>query len=220
MPVIVGFISQKGGVGKSTLSRALAVMAANNGLKVRVADLDLQQLTVVKWGDLREARGLEPALDVKEYATAEKAIKDAADCDLLILDGPARTSIQTLTIAKQADLIVQPTRPRKDDLDPAIKTFYGLAKEGIDKNRMALAIVGVHTESEERQARDYIDETGFQHLPGRLYTKAAYGHAQDGGGAVIETPYKSLNNKAIELIEGMIDVVMTMDEKELKAGAA
>ena len=42
MPVVVAFISQKGGVGKSTLARALGAVAASAGLKVRLADLDAQ----------------------------------------------------------------------------------------------------------------------------------------------------------------------------------
>ena len=48
MPIIVSFISQKGGVGKSTLARALAAVAAY-GMRVRLADLDAQQATVIEW---------------------------------------------------------------------------------------------------------------------------------------------------------------------------
>ncbi|HAK9808823.1 TPA: AAA family ATPase [Escherichia coli] len=40
MAAIVAFVSQKGGVGKSTLARALAREAAAGGLRVKVADLD------------------------------------------------------------------------------------------------------------------------------------------------------------------------------------
>ena len=44
---MVAFISQKGGVGKSTLARALAREAAAGGLGVKIADLDTQQGTSV-----------------------------------------------------------------------------------------------------------------------------------------------------------------------------
>ena len=40
MATIIAFVSQKGGVGKSTLSRALAREAAASGLKVKIADLE------------------------------------------------------------------------------------------------------------------------------------------------------------------------------------
>ena len=52
MPVIVSFVSQKGGVGKSSLTRALAVTLARGGMKVLVADLDPQQGTVIEWAKL------------------------------------------------------------------------------------------------------------------------------------------------------------------------
>ena len=42
---IVAFISQKGGVGKSTLSQALAVEASKQKLKTLLADYDPQQKT-------------------------------------------------------------------------------------------------------------------------------------------------------------------------------
>ncbi|MGI4794611.1 MAG: AAA family ATPase, partial [Janthinobacterium lividum] len=49
MTTIIGLISQKGGVGKSTLARAIAREAAANGLKVKLADLDTQQGTSSNW---------------------------------------------------------------------------------------------------------------------------------------------------------------------------
>jgi len=42
---IIAFISQKGGVGKSTLSQALAVEASKQKIKVLLADCDPQQKT-------------------------------------------------------------------------------------------------------------------------------------------------------------------------------
>ncbi len=49
MTMIIAFVSQKGGVGKSTLARAVAREAAYGGLKVKIADLDTQQGTSVDW---------------------------------------------------------------------------------------------------------------------------------------------------------------------------
>jgi chromosome partitioning protein len=45
---IIAFISQKGGVGKSTLSQALAVEGSKQRLKVLLADYDPQQKTSVE----------------------------------------------------------------------------------------------------------------------------------------------------------------------------
>src|SRR5450631_1941531 len=52
MAVIVGMVSQKGGVGKSTLSRLVAREYANAGWSVKIADLDVSQGTSFSWGPL------------------------------------------------------------------------------------------------------------------------------------------------------------------------
>src|SRR6476620_2530974 len=59
MTTIIAFVSQKGGVGKSTLARALAREAANSGLAVKIADLDTQQGTSVDWHRQRLDSALE-----------------------------------------------------------------------------------------------------------------------------------------------------------------
>jgi chromosome partitioning protein len=45
MSTIIAFISQKGGVAKSTLAQALASEAYKQKLKVLLADCDIQQTT-------------------------------------------------------------------------------------------------------------------------------------------------------------------------------
>ena len=45
MALKIANLSQKGGVGKSTLSRAIAVEYARNEWDVKIADMDLKQST-------------------------------------------------------------------------------------------------------------------------------------------------------------------------------
>jgi AAA domain len=85
MTTIIAFVSQKGGVGKSTLSRALAREAANSGLKVKVADLDTQQGTTTDWNRRRLDAGFEPHIAVEAFATAAQALQIASQYDLLII---------------------------------------------------------------------------------------------------------------------------------------
>jgi chromosome partitioning protein len=47
MPIVVAFVSQKGGVGKSTLARALLAVASHV-MTVRLADLDPYQASVME----------------------------------------------------------------------------------------------------------------------------------------------------------------------------
>ena len=92
MTTIIAFVSQKGGVGKSTLARALAREATVSGLRVKIADLDTQQGTSVDWHRTRLNANIDPVVSVEAYRTAAQALRQAAHYDLLVIDGPARAS--------------------------------------------------------------------------------------------------------------------------------
>lgn len=205
MPTIIAFVSQKGGVGKSTLSRALAREAANNGLKVKIADLDTQQGTSVDWNRTRLNAGILPIISAEAFSTAAQALKVASHYDLLIIDGPARTSTGTLEIAKVADLVVQPSGASVDDLRPAVREFHALVKEGIQKEKLIFALNRIGTTAEEEEARGYINEAGYSVLAGCLLERPAYRKAQNSGHSVTETHFRGLNEKADALIQSIID---------------
>src|SRR3970040_1786447 len=108
-PVIVAFVSQKGGTGKSTLARALGAVVAHAGLKVKIADLDPAQETVLFWEKLRDENRALPPLVVQAFDTASEAIESVDEDELLIIDAPAHANRGTLEIARAATLIVQPS---------------------------------------------------------------------------------------------------------------
>lgn len=207
MATIIAFVSQKGGVGKSTLARALAREAAAGGMRTKIADLDTQQGTSVDWHRTRLNAGIEPVMAAEAFASAEQALKAADHFDLLIIDGPARTSRGTLDIARMADLVVQPTGASVDDLRPAIREFHALVQEGVPKSKLAFALNRIGTTAEEADARSYVAEAGYEALNGCLLERPAYRKAQNTGHAVTETSYAGLNAKADALIQALIDRV-------------
>ena len=207
MAAIVAFVSQKGGVGKSTLARALAREAAYGGLRVKVADLDTQQGTIVDWHRLRLSLGIEPIVSVEAFGTAAQAVEAATGDDLLIIDGPARTSQATLDIARAADLIVQPSGASRDDLIPAVREFHALTKAGIPKGRLAFALNRIGTPAEEVASRAFLEEAGYSVLAGFLRDRPAYRQAQNTGHSITETRYAGLNDQADTLIQSLIDRV-------------
>jgi len=207
MFTIIAFISQKGGVGKSTLSRALAREAVVGGLKTKIADLDTQQGTTVDWHRDRLNAGIQPEIAAESFATAAQALKIAHQYDLLIIDGPARMSKGTLEIATVADLVVQPTGASRDDLRPAVREFHALAKAGISKDKLAFALSKIGTPTEESEARAYLSEAGYAVLDGYVPERPAYRKAQNAGRAITETSFRNLNTRADELIQALINKV-------------
>jgi chromosome partitioning protein len=207
MFTIIAFISQKGGVGKSTLSQALAREAVVGGLKTKIADLDTQQGTTVDWHRDRLNAGIQPEIAVESFATAAQALKIAHQYDLLIIDGPARMSKGTLEIATVADLVVQPTGASRNDLRPAVREFHALAKAGIARDKLAFALSKIGTPTEESEARAYLSEAGYTVLDGYLPERPAYRKAQNAGRSITETSFRNLNSRADALIQALINRV-------------
>ncbi|SMX45591.1 ParA family protein [Octadecabacter ascidiaceicola] len=207
MGYIVSFIAQKGGVGKSTLARALAREASAGGWDVKVADLDTQQGTVADWHKVRLNSGYDPVGSVEVFGTVATALKNADNHDLLVMDAAARASAVTADLAKHSHLSVIPTCASRDDLMPAIRLANELRKTGIPTNKIALALTRVTTEAEIREAREFIAEAGYTALDGCLYEKPAYRQAQNTGLAVTETRYKALNEKAEILMQSILDKI-------------
>ncbi len=201
---VVAMVSQKGGVGKSTLARAVASEACRSELKVKLADLDTQQGTVTEWHRQRLHNGFNPVGSVELFDKAARAVSSADGCDLLVIDGAPRASSGTLEISKCADLVVMPCCASRDDLIPALKLAFELEKKGISRTKVVFALVRVTTDAEIQDARDYIEQSGFSVLDGCLYEKPAYRQAQNDGLSVTETRYRSLNEKANELLESML----------------
>jgi chromosome partitioning protein len=202
---VIAFVSQKGGVGKSTIARALAREGAANGMRVKLADLDTQQSTSMFWQITRTGAGIEPVVSAEAFKTAAQALAIAKQYDLLVIDGPARTSKATLEIAQAASLVVQPSGASIDDLRPAVREFHALVKAGIPADRLRFALCRIGTDAEEADARTYLTEAGYKVLDGCLVERPAYRRAQGDGYSVTETRYSALNARADALIQSLID---------------
>lgn len=203
---IIGMVSQKGGAGKSTLARLLARELAHNGLAVKIADLDTQQTTCTAWASDRAEAALEPEIQVQPFGNLATALREADRFDAYILDGRPHSSRQTLEIARAAHAIVIPTGQTKDDLRPAVQLAHSLLDDGIEVSRIAFALVRTtRSTAEIGAAREYLQQTEYTVLDGELPSSTAYAMAHDGGRAVSETRYRSLNDKAERLAQAVID---------------
>jgi chromosome partitioning protein len=83
MSYILGIVSQKGGVGKSTLARLFAVELAKAGFLVKIADLDTQQTTSTDWSSDRYENSVKPDIQVQPFGNLKTAINEAKNFDIL-----------------------------------------------------------------------------------------------------------------------------------------
>lgn len=214
MTLIVGMVSQKGGVGKSTLARLVAREYALAGWTVKIADLDVSQGTSFNWQSRRLQAGIEPVIAVERFGTVEQALKIGEHYDLVILDGPPHSTAGTLKIAEASLLTVLPTGLSLDDLEPSVLLAHELRKGGIKTARLAFALSRVgDSESEIQEAREYVAEAGYRVLAGSLPEKTAYRRASDEGRSLTETRFPSLNKRSDELVQGIIDLITLMQKE-------
>ena len=101
---------QKGGIGKSTLTKALAVAGMKADFNVLVLDMDTQQSTV-QWAQRRATE-----LPIVRFATEidlPKLLRQAeeAGCDLVIIDTPPARSTEAPAAVEYADLVLVPCSP-------------------------------------------------------------------------------------------------------------
>ena len=197
---IIAFISQKGGVGKSTLARALATEASKQKINVLLADCDQQQATSYQWLQWRQ----KSRFQVQIFPTAQQALREANKYDLTIIDGPARTSHATLEIAQKADLVIQPTGASKDDLIPAAKEFNALVQAGVSKKKLLFVLNRFGTQAEIKAVKEYLKGGGYSFCETYLLEKPSYRQAQNEGRAITEVFYPKLAQQIEELIKEIL----------------
>jgi len=208
MTKILGLISQKGGVGKSTLARAIACEAQKAELTVKVADFDLQQGTFSKWHQRRLQSDLDQIGSVEMYKSVKDALEASEGFDLLIMDGEGRASEKTMDIAKVSDLVIIPSGISNDDTDPTCELAKALVDKGISRKKIVVTLSRVGTEASANRAREDIEARGFTVVDGYIPEKTSYADAQYVGKSILETSHKSVNEKSQAFIDTLIEIIL------------
>lgn len=123
---VVAVAINKGGTGKTTITKSVATAAAASGLNVLVLDVDSQE-NARKWGNRRASRNPYKILPVVKFTT-ENSLPDEleqakrAGCDLVIIDTPPGRSTEAVAAVEAADLVLIPFEA--DDQD----SFDGIPK--------------------------------------------------------------------------------------------
>ncbi len=179
----VAVISQKGGVGKTTLATALAVAAGESGRQAAVFDLD-PQASATFWYDTREASS--PAVASIQPARLEHMLAAAHEsgCDLAIIDTPPFAKDNAFEAAEHADFILIPSRPAVFDAKAVVKTLAVVRTYG-----KPFAVVLTFCQpfgTEAADAAEAVTNLGAELCPVRIGNRIAYSRAQQTGLAAQE----------------------------------
>jgi len=199
MKYVVSLLGQKGGVGKSTLARALAVACARADINAALVDLDYRQRTSARWSETRPptAHG---RFDTHTLQSIKAALPLLQRVDMLIVDTPGFITEETHEIAAYSNLVLLPTGASTDDLLPTLLLIEDLIRYGIKRERLLIALCRMFDTREEEVARSVLKYGGYEVLAGSIPEEGEYRRTQNQGKTITETSDPSLNRRANELL--------------------
>ena len=180
---VLAVLSQKGGVGKTTLATSLAVAAESDGKSVAVVDLD-PQATATFW---RDTRGKDtPAVISIQPIRLPAVLKAAKEqgTDLVIIDGAAVQREIAYDAAAVSDFVLVPTKPAVFDIKSMSDTI-----KAVQQHEKPLAIVLnmiAPTGVENTDAFDAAQVLGVDICPVTIGNRKAFFRSQGEGLAVQE----------------------------------
>lgn len=175
---VLAIISQKGGVGKTTIATALAVAAEAEGKSSAVFDLD-PQASATFWKDTRQAET--PSVVALPASRLEHVLKAAAaaGCELAIIDAPPAAKDVAFEAMQYADFILIPTRPAVLDVMATTKTLELVSHYG---KPAAVVLTFCPIQGKEViDTEEAVKQLGAELAPVRIHNRIAYARAQQTG---------------------------------------
>lgn len=180
---VITIAMQKGGVGKSTLARSLAVAAVQDGLSVLIIDMDTQQ-SICQWAERRDA-DMPVVIFSTENELPKKLVQAKGNADLVIIDTPPARSTEAPAAVEISDLVLIPTTPDVEPLEQMPRTLRLCRGFG----RPVYAVVNMANPTgpaEVVQTREVIEAMGAEMTPVVLHRRKAHRVASASGLTVQE----------------------------------
>ena len=138
--MIYAFLSQKGGVGKTTLSVHLADALARRGSRVLLVDADPQQ-SAMKWSTFRAGENKFSVIAMAKPTLHKELAPIYADYTDIVIDGPPRVHELAKSIILAADLVLIPVQPSPPDVWATADTVDLVTEARVFKEGLKSAIM-------------------------------------------------------------------------------
>jgi len=215
--MIIASISYKGGVGKSTVARNVAVFLAKEGQKVCLVDADETAATTEWFADRQENqdKGIPfiqviQMTDPKAIIPSVKGLYD--NYDVIIIDAPPSINPIASKIMLLAHLIIVPVAPKgKQDYTVTAKFIdrYEEIMQQKEEKTPAYFLLNMFRNTNFNRAfeevlKDYGDKTGIGLLKSKLSELTDHAEATQEG----KTAYEYSRGKARKEIKALCDEII------------
>lgn len=207
--MVISFVNEKGGVGKTTLATNVACGLSRRGIETAIVDTDLQGTATI-WGQVQDP----PLVPVHTHEASDlvdgvpPAIQDAG---VILVDTPGTLSGITVEAIRTSDVTVIPVQPSAADLWAA-QDAIELVRErqsvaGIPLLRVVMSNGKVGTRL-TRETSEAIVSLGVTPFDGGTHNREVYKRALGGGTSV----FASSDKKAKAEINTLVDSLLHLYE--------
>lgn len=185
--MIISFLNQKGGVGKTTLSVNVAACLAARGRKVLLVDAD-KQGSATTWAGLRDET-LFQVVSMARENLAKDVLKLAEDFEITVIDGPPHAEGIARACIIASDFVALPIEPSglsawASDLTVRqvreAQTFKETIKCGfVVSRKIGNTVIG-------REIRAMASEAGIPLLDAEIEQRVAYAESLTMGKTIYE----------------------------------
>ena len=185
--MIISFVNQKGGVGKTTTAINLGASLVRKNQNLVLIDADPQG-SAVTWHSIEENQAFEIIGHPGKLTQTDIEILEAA-YDYVIIDAPPAVNDKVETILKASDLVILPVTPSSLDLWSCKETLDRLeSKSEVPLNGRVRLLInrkipGTRVGREVRQALEKFDTPVFET---ELCQRVAYIEAMRFGVSVMQ----------------------------------
>lgn len=200
--MIISFINQKGGVGKTTLALHVTTGLAQRGLKCLLIDAD-KQSSALDWGANREATPLFSILGLPKATLHRELPKISKDYDHVVIDSPPHANDVARSALLASDMIVIPIQPSPYDVWASEETVTLIKEAAPLKDNLKAVFVINRKIVNTAIGRDVVDSISNFELPvlsAQICQRVAFAESAAVGKTVLETEPGSLAAQEIEAL--------------------
>lgn len=216
--MIIGVLSQKGGVGKTTIAVNLAATFAKSGLRVLLVDADPQG-SAMQWSEARDAEPMFSVIGMPK-ATLHRDLPDIAqDYQVVIIDGAPRVNELGRAAILASDIVLIPVQPSPYDIWAAAETVKLIQEAQQFKPELRGMFVINRKIANTAIGRDVTEALssfeGIPVLPLALHQRVIYAESAGQGLSVLEVDPKGEAAREVAALAKELGV-----KKETKVKAA